>query len=782
MSSAESGSRPAPPPSAATLVCVFLVSFCVLAFEISLTRLFSVLLRYHYVFLVVSITICGLGVGGLIRYQLANRLGARAAGWYLAAFAITLPMGVALLLRSPWSRHLGSNLWLGTLPFICFAAAGMFMADVFERSGAYGGRLYAADLLGASTGLAAVIPLLAGLGAIRLPIALGGTAAAAAIIWAATGRQRALLAAGLVVIAGCAGTIWLDRGGGWLTLPLQTTFVEQVTKPLFHDLADPALGGRIELTEWSALARTDVVAYSPLTSRGRFKYVYTDGETPAHMIPFHGDFEEIAYLKGLLPYFPFLFGKHHTMLSIGPGGGMDVLLALMAGTRQITGVEINASTLRAMDRFRSFNGGIYHDPQVRIVWGDGRSFIAASRSRYDLVYSALTQTATAGSVGLSLVEDYVYTLQAFRDYYRHLTPDGQVAILLQDRGLLRRGFMTAAQAMREMGLTAPQACQHLAAFSAPEGEDTPYRHLLLWSRVPFTLRESQAMAAQAQAMNLVVTFAPGVAGDPMLMGLATGGESFREAAQRYTYLGAHLDLRPATDDKPFFLDMSFGVPPLIRWLGLGSAAVVIVFSVIVLAAKRREAPGARRLLGGYLLYFAALGIGFMLIEIPLAQKLILLLAHPTISLTVTLFALLAGGALGSLLSQGVPLPRAHIAVAMAAAATAALACAYGFGLAPLVAAGLRLPMAARVLVAIAAAFPLGVAMGVPFPTGIRLLSAQRRGDVPWMWGVNGVMSVAGSVGAVAGAKLVGFHGVLLLGAATYAAVAILTRWTRLRSP
>ena len=127
-----------------------------------------------------------------------------------------------------------------------------------------------------------------------------------------------------------------------------------------------------------------------------------------------------------------------------------------------------------------------------------------------------------------------------------------------------------------------------------------------------------------------------------------------------------------------------------------------------------------------------------------------------------------------------PLPRAHIAAAWAAAATAALVIAYGLGLSPLVESALRLPMAARVAVAIAAAFPLGVAMGMPFPTGIRLLSAQRRGDVPWMWGVNGVMSVAGSVAAVAGAKLVGFHGVFFAGAALYAAVVLLSRWIRLR--
>lgn len=314
MGSAASESAPSPPPSTATLACVFLVSFCVLAFEVSLTRLFSVLLRYHYVFLVVSITICGLGVGGLIRFELKDRLGRGAAGWYLAAFAVTLPAGVVLLLRSPWSTNLAGNLWLGMLPFVCFAAAGMFMADVFERSGAYGGRLYCADLLGASAGLAAVIPLLAGLGAIRLPIALGCAAAASAIVWAAAGRQRALLAAALVVIAGCGVVLHVDRCGRWLALPLQTTFVEQITKPLFHDLSDPGLGGTIEWTEWSALARTDVVAFSPQTPQGRFKYVYTDGETPAHMIPFHGDFEEVAYLKDLLPYFPFVFEKPDAML------------------------------------------------------------------------------------------------------------------------------------------------------------------------------------------------------------------------------------------------------------------------------------------------------------------------------------------------------------------------------------------------------------------------------------------------------------------------------------
>jgi hypothetical protein len=178
-------------------------------------------------------------------------------------------------------------------------------------------------------------------------------------------------------------------------------------------------------------------------------------------------------------------------------------------------------------------------------------------------------------------------------------------------------------------------------------------------------------------------------------------------------------------------------------------------------------------------YFAAIGIGFMLIEVCLAQKLILYLGYPTLSLAVILFALLLGAGLGSLRSQSWPAAGLAGRAALAAGAVAVIALAAPVWLGGLLSASLEWPILARTVTAVAVLLPLGFGMGVLFPTGVRRLQGAEVGLVPWMWALNGTASVLGSVGAMCAAKLWGFHTVLALGAGCYALAALLSlaeRW------
>ena len=170
---------------------------------------------------------------------------------------------------------------------------------------------------------------------------------------------------------------------------------------------------------------------------------------------------------------------------------------------------------------------------------------------------------------------------------------------------------------------------------------------------------------------------------------------------------------------------------------------------------------------------AALGTGFIVVEVVLVQKCVLFLGHPVYALTVVLFAVLLWSAVGSWLAGRVSdedAPRALRTMLLAVASLVVLA---AFGLAPIFYGLVQLATPLRILITVLALCPLGLALGMPMPTGIRLLAGRAPELVPWAWGVNGAASVLGSVGAVALAMRWGFDVALLTAAALYVAAVLL---------
>jgi len=751
------------------LGAVFLVSFTVLAFQVSLTRIFSVVFSYHFAFLIVSGAICGLGMGGLGWYLIGARAraGPREVGWLVLALALSIPASVAVLFAGP--SLLSASLWAAAIPLLPFAFAGAFLAEVFRRRAAESGYLYQADLAGASLAAIVVIPLISLTGALDLSFPLGALAGLAAAAYAASRRERRLLGISLVGAAVLLACWPLSMRGEWLGVrPLRTESSQP--KLMLRALADPNMAARIIDTDWSAYARTDLVRYD-LPEAGVYSLqIFTDGGTPSLMLPFTGDVAEVSHLREWLPYLAFDSAPKGRLLSIGPGGGMDLLWGALAGFEQMEGVEVNDGCVRMMGRYRRLNGDLYHYPGVRVIVGDGRSFVRRSEGKYDLIVCSLTQTATMGNVGHSLVESYIHTKEAFGEYFDHLTSNGRYALVTEAEDVLLRGAFTALAAMAERGMTPAEGCRHIIALSLPEGEagESPYRYLLLWHRSPVTeedLGKVQAAIAAGRAKPLLV---PGAEGHPILSAVARGDVDPDEVFRAGLASARRVDLRPATDDRPFFLDLSVGVPSVITALLLVSVGCAILFAGAMMRGRSRGKGG----LGGWLAYFSALGIGFMLVEIPLIQKAILFLGHPTVSFAAIVCYLLIGASLGSRLSQRWAPTRLGSRVAVAAAVVAVLGAGYAIGLTPLLDHCLTWPQAARLLLLGVLLVPLGGALGVPFPSGLRLMSAEHAAEIPWMWGTNGLLSVTGSALAAGGAKLVGFDGCLLGAAGIYAAVAL----------
>jgi hypothetical protein len=322
-----------------------------------------------------------------------------------------------------------------------------------------------------------------------------------------------------------------------------------------------------------------------------------------------------------------------------------------------------------------------------------------------------------------------------------------------------------------------EAAKHLAVVDVGEAKMIagPYRHLLIMTKRPLTPERSAQLAKAALVWGQEPAYFPGaVAQFPFAEASrqAMTPMEFVEGVNRAAHAepGQEMNFAPCPDDRPFVVDLSFGVPP-----GLGSLAGAALALVVVLSAwawptiRRHEGASA----GGFtaqIAYFSLLGAGFMLIEVSLIQKLILYLGYPVLSLSVILFALLLGGGLGSLYSQRWATESLPRRLPWAGALIVGWGLVLFRVIPGIMSVTLRLDIELRSLLTMALLLPLAFCLGIMFPSGLRLLAQRSPGTVPWMWGVNGLTSVAGSVLGMIVAKFWGFSGVLLLGLGCYVLV------------
>ncbi len=771
---------------------VFLTTFSCLVFEVALTRAFSVLLRYHYVFLAVSLAICGIGLGGLLDYLLRERYATwRSARGRLAlplvALALLYPAAVLLLFATSLSAYL-TNVWVLTAvclpPFVC---VGIFVSHVFARYSAGSGYLYFADLTGAALGAIGVIALLQLVGGINAAPVCGLLAALAAVLVAVWARRLAVGLAGVILLLLLGVFLQQNLSRRLVDLPYLTPSNHPDIKPLYQDLGDKRHPARIVASVWNAFARTDVVQYA--RPDGTYhpdddRLVFTDGEVPTNMIRFAGDLGQFAAdYRAFLGFYPFRAFRPQRVMLIGPGAGLDVLLALSVGAKEIDGAELNPSIPQLVRAARDFCGPVYDYANVHIKVAEGRSYLARSDKQYDLIYMALTKTATTASHSMALTESYANTTEAFQEYYRRLSEGGALAFICQQRPILMRAFATAWLAVqREAKVNSVEAARYLAVadvgLAAPIAG--PYRHLLIMTKRPLTPERSRQLARWATAWGQEPAFFPGAFEQfpfSETRKREMTPEQFVAGVNRAALLppGVRLNFAPCPDDRPFVVDLTFGVPRQLYSLVLAALLLVVVLSIFAWPTVKARQDCALGTFSSQIVYFSLLGAGFMLIEVALIQKLILYLGYPVLSLSVILFALLLGGSLGSLYSQRWPtaaLPRLLLIAG-------GLILIWGVILLttiPAIMTGtLRLGIEVRSLLTMLLLLPLAGGLGVMFPSGLRLMARADAGAVPWMWGVNGLTSVVGSVLAMILAKFWGFSTVLLVGLACYLLVLGLVR-------
>lgn len=742
------------------IAVVFLVSGAGLIFEIALTRLFSLFFQYHYAFLAVSLAVLGVSLGAAAGQLIppASSEKTFVARLVRVLTALSLAFSLAGLVIA-WLPSAGSVLPRAAIALLPFILIGLLAALVFDHLAHLSGWLYGADLIGAALGVVGVLWLLRLGSAFTLVLLLGALIGivALALAYANTPEagRRHLVSAGTACAVGL-GLLGINLA--WGTIDFDPSRLKDAPrdKTMLSILNDPTQEARIIKTAWSPFARVDVVEANDPGAR----YVFVDGGAGSYMIRYTGDLTAVEYLKDSIEFLPFTVSPTDETLILGAGAGKDVLLALLAGARAITAVEINPAVVEVTRHYGDYNGHIFDLPQVELVEGDARTFVERSDAHYDLIYLNLVYTQAAGPGSQPLVENYVFTWQAFEAYLEHLKPAGQIAIVSHNALEGSRAALAALQAFEEMGIPPAQALDHLAIWMYPAPDPTQRMSVLLIGKQPLGQDLLDKLKAGAQRQGLRSLFVPHD-NELVFIPLREGGslDDFVDADAEY-------NLSPTSDDQPYFFHLDYGLPRPVQsamlTAAIFAAGLFLAGCLVVPAgAKGRLAPWV-----AMIAYAALIGTGFMLVEIPLIQRFQLLLGYPVLSLAAVLGTLLLAGGAGSLLSQRWPPERLYRRVTLAGIWIGTLALAYRFVLPLLVERALAAPILVRLAVVMVLTALLGVPMGVPFASLLRLAGQYRQG-IALLWAVNGAFSVFGSALAVVLSMTFGFSWALSAGAILY---------------
>jgi len=805
-------------------LAVFLISAALLAYEVALMRILAITQWSHFAYLVISIALLGFGASGT--------LVAIGGAWLRRYERVALPILMGLFATSMlacvgWSQALDLNVlelpwqmgqvWtllavalILMIPFLLGAAAIVLtIASAPERSTG----LYAANLLGSGVGAWGVVMLLWRFGPGVIPLILFWIAWPTAALCLGRIRSWRGQAVAVLVVAASVPVAFLAFAGDqghrvranpfkllpqYLSFPEARTVAEAtgplgrldvVASPSIHDVSD--LSPRFRPTRDSPPPQMAL---------------FTDADSPSP-INLWRTREQLRCFDYTTSAAPYHVRRPAVVCVIGAGGGTDLDLAYYHGCRRIHAVELNPRVLDVLRQARGRENQPY-DPRVMdvldVVVAEGRGYLERAGERFDLIQISLVDSFSASSAGVyALNESYLYTVEALRTYVRRLTPDGILSITRWQKRPARdviKLFATAAEALEAEGLDPKSRLMLIRRLRTAT---------LLVSSRPFTDDDVARLRAFCTERDFDLCYVPGIRAEEVNRYHAFTEPIYYLAAQailsdrREAFTREYLfDVRPATDDRPFFFHffrprmlprvravLGRNWRPFVEWgyvivlvtvAAAVAASVILILLPLALARVRRPAcqsagssssAGARGGRWATVIYCLALGLAFMFIEIAFIQKFILFLSDPLYAISVIIAGFLVLAGLGSWLAGRLRWGSSRT-VATATGIIVVVSVLYAVGLNPLLRGLIGWPDWARIATTVVLLVPLAVPMGMPFPTALRRLGRASPSLVPWAWGINGCASVTAAPLATALAVSFGFRFVIVAAALLYLAAAI----------
>ena len=699
-----------------------LLSLSVLSTELFWTRLFSAEFYYTFAFLILSLAVLGLGLGALFsRLALKRPRPERLTFWLsLSAFMMLLAVPLVFGLNLDFSRLISEPIQplklaaaiilLGSGNFF----AGIAIAQIFKMNPLEIPRLYMSDLLGASIGVVLFILVMNAWGA-------GGTYVYCALP--------------LLIAAFTTGSRW------WKTLPVVLATGAIVYVVLGGGIPEQKREERapVVYTHWDATAKIKVYDYDS-TARG----INIDNIANTPVYRFDGNWNVPDSMKN-----HFAIDVRNLIvrfdgcrfLSLGAGGGTDVLQALQYGAAEVHAVEVipHINAMMKEGYLRDFSGNIYNDPRVKVVTEDARSYIRRHKNAFDIIYSLSSNSWAAFASGsFALAENYIFTTEAFIDYWNALSPNGFLSI--EHQFYTPRLVAELIDALKALRVEEPR--RHFAVFDLPSLR----RKVLLVSRSP--LDEATISAAYANSDSSVVHASRRLY-PPMDRNDVNIINAIVEAGWQHVADTARIDISPCTDDRPFVAQLGLmrnldpsklEKLPLYEFTGfpLSKLIMLVILAVcIVLIVPLNLLPYLTRgekLRATPWLYFFAIGLGYMMIEVILIQQYTLFIGSSVYSMGLVLTVLLVSSGVGSRFSGRFSPVLVFSAIALWLVADVFLFKQLFYVLG-------SWNLLPRLLLSGLLIAPAGFFMGMPFPKGASRIATL----VDWAFAVNGSASVMGSV-------------------------------------
>jgi hypothetical protein len=757
---------------AAISAAMFVISFDLVLFELVLTRLFGVVLFAQFAHLALALALLGISVGAIAQHLrpglvpedgLERRLGRLAllqAVASVVAVICTLSFPVTVQFAEPPSTYqerstlkdeLLDPVWFAALlPILAmpFAIAGLAFAGVFERRRVFIGRLYGADLIGGAAGAVVFLPALAAWAAPDVVFVLTLTGAIAALWLARVAKDRIGQSLSVVMIVGSLCALVYGLGGEAGRELLRVRYAAGYDER------------NITYNRWTPLTRVSV------HEGERGVHMLLDNTSASQVFRSEAEQRDLSRQANRSLVYRLHKGEEACPVAIlAASAGPEVAIAQSEGWSRIDAIDIAGEVMHTVrERFADSPVNPYTRPGVALVESDGRAAILHAKTPYCIIQMVHANLwSSAGLVSNAWSPSLLETEEAFLTYLDHLDPNGTLSFGRgSDTPALSRA---AAAALRKRGVAEPQT--HMAYI---QGNNT----LLLVKPRPWT-------EAEVERLEQVLRGYPG-----SKLTLHPMKPASTKVEQDILQGPVMTDDRPYLDDPRLVAEelaqigkeMGEGDRPLAAvWRSIViqvGFALIAGLAFIGLPMLRRSETAQLQGTAWAILYVAGLGYGYLAVETVLIHELVLFVGHPTYAVTVVILAMLLASGLGSVfagrLADRTPNPvslERHLRAIFIA--ILALGLLQTFVVSPALtelAQGAPTPL--RAALTFGSLLPIGFLMGMPFPTGLRLLRPEASPLVPWAWAINGWMSVVASLTTVMLSRMFGYHAAFLVALLAYA--------------
>jgi len=743
------------------LIGIFLLSFSVLAFEITITRILSVILYYHLAFMVISLAMLGLGAGGVYIY-FSTKIKER-ADFFIALStllsSISIIVSLVLILSFPFKPFVSIktffDFWFLYLLFaLPFFFAGLSFSLIFFKLSKQISKVYFFDLVGGGIGALLVVPLLYVLDAPTIVIFIAFSTALSSFLFSLSCQKSfKIISAVLTIFLLCLvffNLYYQVIKVSYVKGEKETNLIYQKWSPVGRVVVSPMKENTIHA--WGLSQN-----YKPEKYPEQLQ-IMIDGAAGTDLEKITDNLEkDLEHLKYDITSLAYYIAPASRSLIIGFGGGRDILTSLLFGFKEIEGVEINPVMKEIIcQRLKDYSGGICEMKNVKLVTGEGRSYIAQSPVKYSLIHLSLIDSWAATVAGAyALSENSLYTKEAFLEYFKHLEENGILSIsrfVFEPPQQTIRALSLCRAALEENGVQ--NFGKNIMIFKTPVFYNKDlFVSNLMCKKSAFTNEEIKKAENIAKDMDFDIIYTPLDQKDNYFTKfiLAVGVEQF--------YKNYPFRIEPPTDNEGFFFHMLklkdfwrvfnfknieggqlhnyYSVFILITILIITSILSLLFILLPLLFRKAKFLVPKKEALR-YVLYFAFLGLGFMLIEISLIQRFSIFLGHPIYSIIIALFSILLFSGIGSLLIGKLNIEISKVISVLILMGIVFLIISFSFF-------KIQGSLISKSFLSILFLAPLGLFMGMPFPSGINLLDKKDRQLIPWAFGINCITSTIGSV-------------------------------------